>query len=101
MVPSERPPQCPPPCRVCPKWEGRDGEPKPLSETEDLFGGSWLPEVRQAFLEGRAVGDLSGADPLMRSVYAEIDQAERRLERHRSHSALSAALVHALAATRR
>jgi hypothetical protein len=64
-----------PPCATCPKIEpGMAAEPQP--EEHDFA--PWFWGVRQLFLEGRALGDFGKPDPLMRGLFAEFDQSERR-----------------------
>lgn len=72
-----------PPCSACPKWEGVPGDPAPLTGDGDLFGSAWLADLWQHYREGRAVGDLGGADPFTRAALALLDAAERRLDRQR------------------
>lgn len=69
----------PPPCVVCPKVP--DGEEaRPQAEEDDY--NPWFWGVRQLFLEGRAIGDHGDPDPMMRQLFVEFDQAERRQERY-------------------
>ena len=90
MVPARRPKKTPPPCGICPKWESRERDAKPLTGVEDLFALTWFHDCREQFLEGRAVGDFGTPDPFTRSVYSEIDQCERRIERQATSGSLAA-----------
>jgi len=85
-----RPTKTPPPCSMCPKWEDREGEPKPLTGVEDIFALPWFYDCREQFLEGRAMGDFGDPDPFTKSVFSEIDQTERRLERRETGGTLAA-----------
>ena len=64
-----------PPCAVCPKVLNKD-DPKPLAPEDDF--GDWIWGLQKRFRECRAVGDFEQPDPLLRSLFAEFDLAERR-----------------------
>jgi hypothetical protein len=87
-VPTRRPESVPPPCPTCPKL-GPNDEKKPLPPELDLFAQDWLTDARQMFLENRAVGNFGDPDPFMRAVFAEFDQAERRMERSASEDTVA------------
>lgn len=88
--PALRPAAVPPPCGVCPKWEGQAGDPAPLAGDEDLFAAAWFHDCRDVFLEGRAVGGFGEPDPFTRAVLTEFDLAERRLDRREAGDTLAA-----------
>ena len=75
-LPVLRPPHQTPPCDECPKIDPDEPDKhwRHAAQFEPWFFAAW-----KAFEEGRAVGDLAGADPLMRAVYAVLHRHAERL----------------------
>lgn len=75
-LPVLRPPGQSPPCDECPKIAPDQPEKhwRHAAEFEPWFWQAW-----EHFEQGRAVGDLASADPLMRAVYALFHRHAERL----------------------
>lgn len=75
-LPVLRPPNQSPPCDECPKIDPDqpDKHWRHAVEFAPWFWAAW-----EHFEQGRAVGDLAGADPLMRQVYAAFQRHAERL----------------------
>lgn len=90
FIPLPRAPNCSPPCDECPKIDP-DEPRKHWSQAAEF--GPWFWAAYEWFEEGRACGDLAGADPLMRAVAAAFDRHARHLDAREA----AAPVVHALA----